>query len=141
LATAARVYVSERTLGVVPDSNVALLWLNDPSKADVTLTQARAVSFGIGRLQFITRAGVRVLLSQAAGIVISLLVAFSLVALLAAGTMLAAGAHADVQRRLSALGVLRALGFTPAAIAGRQALASLVVAAPAAALGLAVGAV
>ena len=47
--------------------------------------------------------GVRVLLAQAAGIVISLLVAFSLVALVAAGTMLAAGAHADVQRRLTAL--------------------------------------
>ena len=57
------------------------------------------------------------LLSQAAGIVISLLVAFSLVALVAAGTMLAAGAHAEVQRRLSAFGVQRALGFTPARIA------------------------
>ena len=45
---------------------------------------------------------------------ISLLVAFSLVALLAAGTMLAASAHADVQRRLATFGVLRALGFTPA---------------------------
>ena len=60
------------------------------------------------------------LLSEAAGIVISLLVAFSLVALLAAGTMLASGAHADVQRRLAAIGVQRALGFTPAAIAARQ---------------------
>ena len=86
--------------------NLAQLWLVDPAKADVTLTQARAVSFGIGRLQLVTREGVRVLLSQAAGIVISLLAAFSLVALLAAGTMLAAGAHADVQRRLSGLGVL-----------------------------------
>ena len=38
-------------------------------------------SFGLGKLQFVTREGVRVLLSQAAGIVISLLVAFSLVAL------------------------------------------------------------
>ena len=56
--------------------------------------------------------------SQAAGIVIALLVAFSLVALVAAGTMLAAGAHADVQRRLAAIGVQRALGFTPASIAG-----------------------
>ena len=44
---------------------------------------------------------------------ISLLVAFSLVALVAAGTMLAAGAHAEVQRRLSGFGVQRALGFTP----------------------------
>jgi hypothetical protein len=54
--------------------------------------------------------------------------------------MLAAGAHADVQRRLGALGVQRALGFTPAAIAARQAVAALAVAAPASALGIAVGA-
>ena len=37
--------------------NIALLWLNDPATADVTLTQARAASFGIGRLQFVTRDG------------------------------------------------------------------------------------
>ena len=145
LATTARVYVAEATirqrLGFVPDdANVALLWLNDPAKADVTLTQARAVSFGLGKLQFVTREGVRVLLSQAAGIVISLLVAFSLVALVAAGTMLAAGAHADVQRRLSALGVQRALGFTPARIASLQATEATLVAVPAALTGIAVGA-
>jgi ABC-type antimicrobial peptide transport system permease subunit len=134
LARAARVYVP----GSGP-ANVALLWLNDPSKADVTLTQARAVSFGLGRLEFVTREGVRVLLNQAAGIVISLLVAFSLVALLAAGTMLAAGAHADVQRRLATFGVLRALGFSPARIAAMQAIEAAVVAVPAAAAGLALG--
>ena len=146
LAKAARVYVTQaeiqRRFGIRRPlaPNLALLWLHDPAKADVTLTQARAVSFGLGRLQFITREGVRVLLSQAAGIVISLLVAFSLVALLAAGTMLAASAHADVQRRLSSLGVQRALGFTPGALAGRQAREAAAVAAPAAALGMAVGA-
>src|SRR4051794_13458644 len=146
LAKAARVYVGtqevQERLGFIPDdANVALLWLNDPARADVTLTQARAVSFGLGRLQFITRDGVRILLSQAAGIVISLLVAFSLVALVAAGTMLVASAHADVQRRLSSLGVQHALGFTPGALAARQAGEAAVVAAPAAALGMAVGAV
>jgi hypothetical protein len=135
LARAARVYVSGQGR-----PNVALLWLNDPSKADVTLTQARSVSFGLGRLEFVTREGVRVLLSQAAGIVISLLVAFSLVALLAAGTMLAAGAHADVQRRLATFGVLRALGFSPGRIAARQAGEAALVALPAAAVGIAVGA-
>ena len=135
LARAARVYVAG-----AGRPNVALLWLNDPSKADVTLTQARSVSFGLGRLEFVTREGVRVLLSQAAGIVISLLVAFSLVALLAAGTMLAAGAHADVQRRLSTFGVMRALGFSPARIAALQATESALVALPAAALGIAFGA-
>ena len=139
LARAARVYVAERFAGSEP-ANVALLWLNDPSKADVTLTQARAVSFGLGRLEFVTREGVRVLLGQAAGIVISLLIAFSLVALVAAGTMLAAGAHADVQRRLGALGVQRALGFSPARIAALQATEAALVALPAAALGIALGA-
>ena len=138
LARAARVYVAERFAGSEP-ANVALLWLNDPSKADVTLTQARAVSFGLGRLEFVTREGVRVLLGQAAGIVISLLIAFSLVALVAAGTMLAAGAHADVQRRLGALGVQRALGFSPARIAALQATEAALVALPAAALGIALG--
>ena len=145
LAKAARVYIStrevQRRFGFFPDdANVALLWLRDRDKADVTLTQARAVSFGLGRLQFVTREGVRVLLSQAAGIVISLLVAFSLVALVAAGTMLTAGAHADVQRRLSGFGVQRALGFTPARIAALQATEAAVVALPAALLGLAAGA-
>jgi ABC-type lipoprotein release transport system permease subunit len=134
LARAARVYVP----GSGP-ANVALLWLNDRSKADVTLTQARSVSFGLGRLEFVTREGVRVLLSQAAGIVISLLVAFSLVALLAAGTMLATSAHADVQRRLGAFGVQRALGFSPARIAALQATEAAVVALPAAAVGIAFG--
>jgi putative ABC transport system permease protein len=137
LARAARVYALD-TDAAAP-ANVALLWLNDPSKADVTLTQARSVSFGLGRLEFVTREGVRVLLSQAAGIVISLLVAFSLVALVAAGTMLAAGAHADVQRRLGAFGVQRALGFSPARIAALQAVEAALVALPAAALGIAVG--
>jgi len=145
LARGARVYVGAQEVreafgffGEI-EPNLALLWLNDPSRADITLAQARAVSFGIGSLSFVTREGVRVLLSQAAGIVISLLVAFSLVALVAAGTMLAAGAHADVQRRLGAIGVQRALGFTPGRIAVRQAGEAALVALPAAALGLAVG--
>jgi ABC-type antimicrobial peptide transport system permease subunit len=148
LATAARVYVSIAQLARRFDfpaararANLALLWLHDPSKADVTLTQARAVSFGLGRLEFITRDGVRLLLDEAAGIVISLLVAFSLVALAAAGTMLAAGASAEVQRRLASLGVQRALGFTPGAIAGLSALEAVLVAVPAALAGLALGTV
>jgi len=146
LARAARVYVGEQevrdafhfTQEIRPD--IALLWLNDPARADITLAQARVTSFGLGSLSFVTRDGVRVLLSQAAGIVISLLVAFSLVALLGAGTMLAAAAHADVQRRLGAIGVQRALGFTPLAIAVRGAREAALVALPAAAAGIALGA-
>jgi ABC-type lipoprotein release transport system permease subunit len=143
LASAARVYVDaaevEQAFAFRIEPNLALLWLNDPARADVTLTQARAVSFGLGRLEFVTRQGVQVLLGQAAGIVISLLLAFSLVALAAAGTMLAAAAHADVQRRLAGFGVQRALGFTPTTIAAQQAAAAARVAVPAAVLGLAAG--
>jgi ABC-type antimicrobial peptide transport system permease subunit len=146
LARAARVYVGEQevrdafhfTQEIRPD--IALLWLHDPARADITLAQARVTSFGLGSLSFVTRDGVRVLLSEAAGIVISLLVAFSLVALLAAGTMLAAAAHADVQRRLGAIGVQRAIGFTPRAIAARGAREAVLVALPAAAAGIALGA-
>ncbi|MDA0181565.1 ABC transporter permease [Solirubrobacter phytolaccae] len=140
LASTARVYVSRAEHGGRVRPNVALLWLNDPDKADVTLAQARAVTFGLGKLQFITRTGVEILLSQAAGIVISLLVAFSLVALVAAGTMLAASAHAEVQRRLTGLGVQRALGFGPGRIAAQQAVEATLLAVPAAALGITLGA-
>ena len=62
--------------------------------------QARASSFGLHDIRFATRSGVRVLLDQAAGIVIDLLVALSLIALVTAGVMLAASARAEVQRRL-----------------------------------------
>ena len=54
--------------------------------------------------------------------------------------MLAAAAHADVQRRLGAIGVQRALGFTPRAIAARGAREAVLVALPAAAAGIALGA-
>lgn len=140
LASTARVYISSAEHRHTPRPNVALLWLSDPEKADVTLAQARSVTFGLGKLQFITRTGVEILLSQAAGIVISLLIAFSLVALVAAGTMLAASAHADVQRRLTGLGVQRALGFGPGRIAAQQAVEAAVLAIPAAVLGIALGA-
>lgn len=140
LASAARVYIAKAEHRRSPPPNVALLWLADPEKADVTLAQARAVTFGLGKLQFITRTGVEILLSQAAGIVISLLVAFSLVALVAAGTMLAASAHADVQRRLTGLGVQRALGFGPGRIAAQQAVEAVLLAVPAAVVGIALGA-
>ena len=136
LTVTPRVYALPRDDPASLPVNVALLWLADPERADVTLTQARATSFGIGGLAFVTRAGVEVLLDQAAGLVIALLVAFSLVALIAAGTMLAAGAQADVQRRLPALGVQRALGETPGRLAARFAGEAALVALPAALLGL-----
>ena len=141
LTVTPRVYVRADTVPPrLREPNLALLWLVDPARADITLTQARATSFGVGNLAFVTREGIEVLLGEAAGIVISLLVAFSLVALAAAGTMLAAGAHADVQRRLPAFGLRRALGFTPADLVRAQAAEAALVAVPAAAAGLALGA-
>ena len=145
LARAARVYVPRAEVtrrfgpGETP-ANLALLWLVDPAAADVTLAQARVATFGVGGLRFLTRDGIRVLLEQAGGVVIALLVAFSLVSLVAAATMLAAGAHAEAARRLTGFGVQRALGFTPAAIAGRQSAEATLIAIPAAALGLGTGA-
>lgn len=119
--------------------NVALLWTHDPSRLDVTLAQARAASFGLTGLVFVTRAGIRILLGRAAGIVIALLIAFSVVALGAAGFMLAASAHTEVQRRTRSIGVLRALGATRGEIASAHAVETAVVALPAAALGILLG--
>ena len=99
------------------------------------LVQARATSYGLRGLRFITRSGVRVLLDQAAGIVIDLLVALSVIALATAGVMLAASARAEVQRRLGAIGIRRAVGASRAHLALVQALEALLVAAPAATLG------
>jgi hypothetical protein len=145
LASAPRVYVSadwlRRETGVRdPRVNQLLLWTRDPSRTDVTLQQARATSFGIGDLRFITRSGVRVLIDQAAGIVIALLIAFSLVALGAAGIMLAAQASAEVQRRLPAVGVQRALGVPRGVVAAQHGLAAALVALGAGVAGLAAGA-
>ena len=118
-----RVYASERATGTrrVHGQPGAALARRPRARRHHARAGARDAPSGIGGLSFVTRAGIEVLLDQAAGIVIALLVAFSLVALAAAGTMLAAGAHADVQRRLPAFGVQRALGFTPARLAAAQA--------------------
>lgn len=119
--------------------NEALIWVHDQDRLDVTLEQARAASYGIGGLTFVTRDGVRVLIDQAAGIVIALLVAFSVVALVGAGVMVAASARADVQRQLQRFAVMRALGASRRAIVTAVAGNAARRAAPAAAAGLAVG--
>ena len=84
LARTARVYLSRRGLehrfgGTVP-VNVALLWARDEARTDVLLSQARASAGGLRGLRFTTRAGVRALVEQAAGLIVALLVAFALVA-------------------------------------------------------------
>ena len=140
LVRSPRVYTwisdARRSAGAGQDTNVALLWVYDRSQLDVTLAQARSASYGVSGLQFVTRRGFEQLIGRAAGIVIALLVAFSLVALGAAGVMLAAAAAAEVQRRREAIGILRALGATPLQVANGYAIESAAIAAPAAAIGL-----
>lgn len=141
-----RVYVSQAALASRfgaqsnPQVNLAEIWLRDPRNLNEVLVQARATSYGLHGLRFVTRSGVRVLLDQAAGIVIDLLVALSLIALATAAVMLAASARAEVQRRLGAIGVRRAVGASRGHLALTQGLEALFVAAPAATLGAVAGA-
>ena len=146
LATVPRVYVADaeirRRFGAASDPrvNVALVWLADPSRLDITLAAARPAVFGLRTEQLLTRRGVRQVIDQAAGIVIALLAVFALVACACAGTMLAAAAGADVRRHAPVLGVQRALGATRRRVVGEQVLDAVLVAAPAALLGLGTGA-
>ncbi|MCW2951766.1 MAG: transporter permease, partial [Conexibacter sp.] len=146
LARAAHVYVSLPLLAAhggvesAPRANVAQLWLRDRRYGDIVLAQARATSAGVAGLTFVTRSGVEALIDQAGGIVIALLVAVSLVALAAAAVMLAASWRAEVQRRLPSIGVRRALGFSRGHVAALHGFEAALVGAPAAALGLALGA-
>jgi ABC-type antimicrobial peptide transport system permease subunit len=117
----------------------AQIWLRDPSQLDAVLVQARVTSFGLSGLSLITRGGVRVLIDGAAGIVIALLGALSLIALLTAAAMLTASASAEIQRRLRSLGVWRALGASRGHVALVAALEALLVAVPAAAIGVGAG--
>ena len=122
-----------------PDVNLAEIWLRDPRYINEVLVQAREISFGLRSITFATRQGVRVLHDQAAGIVIDLLVALSLIALVTAGVMLAASARAEVQRRLRAIGVRRAVGTTRGQVTLAHAFEGLLVAAPAATIGVLAG--
>jgi len=122
-----------------PQVNLAEIWLRNPAYLNEVLVQARATSFGLNSISYATRSGVRVLLDQAAGIVIDLLVALSLIALVTAGVMLAASARAEVQRRLSAIGVRRAVGTSRAQVTLTQAIEGLLVAVPAATVGVLAG--
>jgi ABC-type lipoprotein release transport system permease subunit len=120
--------------------NLAQIWLKDPSQLDAVLVQARMSSYGLSGLSLITRSGVRVVVDQAAGIVIALLAALSLIALLTAATMLTAAARAEIQRRLHAIGIWRAIGASRGHVARVAAFEAVLVAVPAAALGVGAGA-
>jgi ABC-type lipoprotein release transport system permease subunit len=144
LATAPRVYLSgtaiARRVGGALRVNEALVWTHDPARTDVTLQQARATTYGVGNLRFVTRTGTRLIIDQAAGVVVALLVAFSLVALIAASTMLAAQAATEVGRRLPVIGVQRAIGVPRGVVAGEQALSAGVVGLLAGGVGVVLGA-
>lgn len=143
---APRVYLSRATLaragaaGALAGANVAEIWVRRQAGLDAMLVQARTTSYGLHDLSILTRSGVRVLIDEAAGIVIALLAALSLVALLTAAVMLAASERAELQRRLRALGIRRAIGASRAHIARLGALEALVIALPAGALGVLAGA-
>ncbi|MBV9820097.1 MAG: hypothetical protein JOZ07_17335 [Solirubrobacterales bacterium] len=122
-----------------PRVDLAEIWLRNPAYLSEVLVQARATSFGLHDIRFATRSGLRILIDQAAGIVIDLLVALSLIALMTAGVMLAVSARAEVQRRLGAIGVRRAVGATRAYLTVAHALEATLVALPAASLGVLLG--
>lgn len=146
LATVPRIYVSqeeiERRFGPEQDPSVslALVWLVDPSRLDITLAAVRPAVFGLRTEQLLTSRAVRRVIDQAAGIVIALLAVFGLVACVCAGVMLGAASAAEVRRRAPALGVQRALGATRRHVICDEALDAVLVSAPAAALGLGAGA-
>ena len=122
------------------DVDQALIWTANPARTEITLQQARATTASVRDLRFVTLAGVRVLIDQAAGIVIALLGAFGLIALGAAAIMLAAQAAADVQRRLGTIGVQRAIGASRERVAAEHALAAALLGLAAGGLGVAAGA-
>jgi ABC-type lipoprotein release transport system permease subunit len=138
-----RLYASlsdaRRLVGAGPDVDKVLVWLHDRSQLDVTLAQARAASYGLSDLRFVTRSGYAHLIGRAGGVVIALLVSFSLIALAAAGLMLAASAAGEIQRRREAIGIMRALGAPPRTVAGAYALETALLAGPASGAGLLLG--
>src|SRR5262249_41753347 len=130
---------ARRLGGAGSDVDKVLVWLHDRSQLDVTLAQARAASYGLQDLRFVTRSGYAHLIGRAGGVVIALLVSFSLIALAAAGLMLAASAAGEIQRRREAIGIMRALGASPRTVAGAYALETALLAAPASGAGLLLG--
>ncbi len=142
---APRFYIRRSTLELPgahypsPPVDFAEIWLRNPRYVNEVLVQARTESYGLRHLQFATRAGVQVLINQAAGIVIDLLVALSAIALATAAVLLAASARAEVQRRMRSIGIRRAVGATRGHVVVAQALETALVAVPAATLGTLAG--
>lgn len=125
--------------GIILPANFAEVWLRNPRYIDEVLVQARDESFGLRDVQFATRGGVHVLIDQAAGIIIDLLVALSAIALTTAAVMLAASARAEVQRRMRSIGIRRAVGATRGYVVLTQVIEASMVALPAATIGTLAG--
>jgi putative ABC transport system permease protein len=142
---APRFYLSRASIDTIfgphpdPEVNFAEIWLRNPRYVNEVLVQARDESFGLRDVQFATRSGVQVLVHQAAGIVIDLLVALSVIALATAAVMLAASSQAEVQRRMRSIGIRRAVGASRAHVTLMHSLEALLVAVPAATLGTLAG--
>ena len=144
LVSTARVYVSRQGVERRFDAlglpvNVVLLWAAEGAREDVLLGQARVSAFGLRDLSFVTQEGVRVILSQAAGIVTALIAAFALIAAALAGVLLGAGAQSEVVRRRPVIGVQRAIGLSPGMVCAVHGAQAALVAAPAALAGIALG--
>jgi ABC-type antimicrobial peptide transport system permease subunit len=146
LASEPRVYVAYDevftqiyTSGGTRPVNAAYLRLANADRLAETLVQARTASFGLTGTTFATRSATQAIVNEAGGLVVALLGAFAVIALVAAGAMLASTGHARVTRDLPTIGVLRTLGFTPLRLAGSYALEAAISAAPAAGLGIVAG--
>ncbi len=121
--------------------DAAYVEVADPDRLPETLVQARVTAYGVTGLSYTTRTGVRALVDQAGGLVVALLAAFAAITLAVAAATLAATGHARVSRDLPTIGALRAIGFTPRGLAWSYAAEAMLVAVPALAIGIALGAV
>ncbi len=141
LAGRPRVYITDRELrrvAAIPGDEVseAGIVVADRTSLPSVLVQARVQSFGLTDVTYATRTGVRALVDEAGGLVGSLLVAFAIVAVGAAGATLTASANARVTRDLATIASLRAVGFPAWGLALSYGLESALLAIPAAALGV-----
>ena len=145
LAGRPRVYITDRELrrvAAIPGDEVSEVGIRvaDTALLPAVLVQARTQSFGLTDVTYATRTGVRALVDEAGGLVGSLLVAFAIVAVAAAGATLTASANARVTRDLSTIASLRAVGFPAWGLALSYGLESAILALPAAGLGVLGGA-
>ncbi len=148
LASRPRIYLPYETVrnristarGRLPVTAVAIN-VTDRTRLAVTLAQLRAASFGLDRVTIQTRTGIRLAIDQASGLISSVIVAFAIVALVAALVMIAAAAYARVTRDLATIGTLRAIGVSNPVIAASYAIEVAAIAVVAIGAGVVAGSV